>query len=85
MIGMHSSDGPIPSGNGSPHTSPANIRGSIPSHSGIIGEFACYVESVESLNEVMTGFVNQSVDFKDAAQVDTWTMKFEGLDRRLVW
>lgn len=49
-----------------------------------MGAFAYNVEATESLSQVTTYFLQQSVDFDDRQQVSGWLTRFKELDLRLV-
>ncbi|KAF4452072.1 hypothetical protein F53441_5003 [Fusarium austroafricanum] len=49
-----------------------------------IGAFAYYVESIDILSEVLTGFLHHQVDFGNRQEVSLWLTRFKELDLRLV-
>ncbi len=49
-----------------------------------IGAFAYCIEATESLSQVTSFFLQQSVDFEDRQEVKNWLTRFKELDLRLV-
>jgi hypothetical protein len=49
-----------------------------------VGAFAFRIEAVESLNQVISFFLQQEIDFKNREEVSRWLARFKELDLRLV-
>ncbi|KAF4956408.1 hypothetical protein FSARC_11611 [Fusarium sarcochroum] len=49
-----------------------------------VGAFAYYVESIESLSQITTYFLQTKIDFTDRQEVSLWLTRFKELDLRLV-
>lgn len=50
----------------------------------VIGAFAYYIESLESLCRINMYFLQQKIDFSNHQEVSNWLMRFKELDLRLV-
>ena len=49
-----------------------------------LGAFAYVIEATESLSQVTSFFLQQKVNFRDAAEFSSWLTRFKELDLRLV-
>ncbi|KAJ4264420.1 hypothetical protein NW762_005620 [Fusarium torreyae] len=49
-----------------------------------VGAFAYYVESIESLSQITTYFLQAKIDFTNRLEVSLWLTRFKELDLRLV-
>ncbi|KAF4334040.1 hypothetical protein FBEOM_12133 [Fusarium beomiforme] len=49
-----------------------------------IGSLAYYIQSIDSLSQILTTFLQPAVDFTNRQQVSLWLTKFKELDLRLV-
>ncbi|RSL87348.1 hypothetical protein CEP51_002325 [Fusarium floridanum] len=50
----------------------------------MVGAFAYYVESIESLSQITTYFLQTRIDFNNRQEVSSWLTRFKELDLRLV-
>ncbi|WAO92407.1 Zn(2)-C6 fungal-type domain-containing protein [Fusarium falciforme] len=50
----------------------------------MVGAFAYYVESIESLSQITTYFLQTKIDFNNRQEVSSWLTRFKELDLRLV-
>ncbi|KAH6876390.1 hypothetical protein B0T10DRAFT_465294 [Thelonectria olida] len=50
----------------------------------MVGAFAYYVESIESLSQITTYFLKAKIDFNNRQEVSIWLTRFKELDLRLV-
>ncbi|KAF4974596.1 hypothetical protein FZEAL_8523 [Fusarium zealandicum] len=50
----------------------------------MVGAFAYYVESIESLSQITTYFLQTDIDFNNRQDVSSWLTRFKELDLRLV-
>ncbi|KAM5359842.1 hypothetical protein ACJZ2D_014184 [Fusarium nematophilum] len=50
----------------------------------MVGAFAYYVESIESLSQITTYFLQTKIDFDNRQEVSSWLTRFKELDLRLV-
>lgn len=49
-----------------------------------VGAFAYYIESIESLSQITTYFLQTKIDFTNRQEVSLWLTRFKELDLRLV-
>ncbi|RDL33355.1 uncharacterized protein BP5553_08794 [Venustampulla echinocandica] len=76
---------PEASGTESEHGAPPSVQPqTAPKDMPILGAFAYYIESLESLCRINMYFLQQKIDFSNHQEVSNWLMRFKELDLRLV-
>lgn len=53
-------------------------------HMSNVGALGYYIESIESLSQIATHFLQEQIKFSDPRQVSDWLTRFKELDLRLV-
>jgi len=53
-------------------------------HMSNVGALGYYIESIESLSQISTYFLQELIDFSNPRQVSDWLTRFKELDLRLV-